>query len=90
MLKEGYEDFFRHKADRTVNNAMTQVFDKDSLEFVEVRWRDVHVGDIVKILDGEAIPADMLLVATSHPEGLAFVDTMQLDGETNLKERLAL
>lgn len=53
-------------------------------------WEDVRVGDIVKILDNEPIPADILICATSEDEDVAFVETKNLDGETNLKSRHAV
>ncbi|KAI0683336.1 phospholipid-translocating P-type ATPase, partial [Cytidiella melzeri] len=52
-------------------------------------WEDIKVGDFVKILDNEAIPADVLICATSEEENVAFVETKNLDGETNLKSRTA-
>ncbi|GJE96419.1 phospholipid-translocating P-type ATPase [Phanerochaete sordida] len=52
-------------------------------------WEDLKVGDFVKIMDNEAIPADVLLCATSEDENVAFVETKNLDGETNLKSRSA-
>jgi phospholipid-translocating ATPase len=48
-------------------------------------WEDLHVGDFVKIFDHESIPADILICATSEDENVAFVETKNLDGETNLK-----
>lgn len=33
------------------------------------------------------MPADILLLRSSDPQGLAFLDTCNLDGETNLKQR---
>ncbi|KII88208.1 hypothetical protein PLICRDRAFT_175835 [Plicaturopsis crispa FD-325 SS-3] len=53
-------------------------------------WEDVRVGDFVKILDHEAFPADILICATSEDENVAFVETKNLDGETNLKSRNAV
>jgi len=41
-------------------------------------------------MKGEEVPADMVLVMSSEPMGLAMVQTMNLDGETNLKRRNAL
>ncbi|KAI0958077.1 hypothetical protein AcW1_006256 [Taiwanofungus camphoratus] len=52
-------------------------------------WEDVCVGDIVKIMDNESFPADILICATSEDENVAFVETKNLDGETNLKSRTA-
>jgi phospholipid-translocating ATPase len=53
-------------------------------------WEDVRVGDFVKIMDNESLPADILICATSEDENVAFVETKNLDGETNLKSRNAL
>ncbi len=50
-------------------------------------WEDLRVGDVVKVLDDEHIPADILICATSEDEDIAFVETKNLDGETNLKSR---
>jgi phospholipid-translocating ATPase len=52
-------------------------------------WEDVKVGDFVKIRDNEPVPADMIICATSEDENVAFVETKNLDGETNLKSRNA-
>ncbi|KAG7092955.1 hypothetical protein E1B28_009257 [Marasmius oreades] len=53
-------------------------------------WEDVRVGDIVKIYDNESIPADVLICSTSEEENEAYVETKNLDGETNLKSRRAV
>lgn len=50
-------------------------------------WEDLRVGDFVKILDNEPFPADILICSTSEDENVAFVETKNLDGETNLKSR---
>jgi phospholipid-translocating ATPase len=56
----------------------------------KVKWEDVRVGDFVKIMDTESFPADILICATSEDEDVAFVETKNLDGETNLKSRHAV
>jgi P-type E1-E2 ATPase len=44
------------------------------------------MGDLVRIQKDTEFPADLLLVGAQ--KDLVFVDTMNLDGETNLKERM--
>ena len=50
----------------------------------------MHVSDMLKIVEGEQFPADLVFMKSSGSAGLGFVDTMNLDGETNLKERIAI
>ncbi|KAF9469392.1 hypothetical protein BDZ94DRAFT_1244343 [Collybia nuda] len=53
-------------------------------------WEDIRVGDFVKIKDNESFPADIIICATSEDENVAYVETKNLDGETNLKSRNAV
>ncbi|EGV61365.1 phospholipid-translocating P-type ATPase [Yamadazyma tenuis ATCC 10573] len=48
-------------------------------------WKDVSVGDFIRVRANEEVPADMVLVSTSDIEGNCFIETKNLDGETNLK-----
>lgn len=56
-------------------------------KFIERRWKDVRVGDFVKVICNEIVPADLLLLHTSDPKGVCHIETSNLDGETNLKQR---
>lgn len=58
--------------------------------WVKKRWEDVAVGDFVKIVENEPIPADILICTTSEDENVAYIETKSLDGETNLKSRHGL
>ena len=53
-------------------------------------WKNVQVGDFVRIYNDEQIPADVVVLSTSDPDGACYVETKNLDGETNLKVRQAL
>ena len=49
MIKDAYEDFKRHKADRAENRATTEVFNSETKQFEKREWRFVEVGDLVKV-----------------------------------------
>lgn len=53
-------------------------------------WKDINCGDIVKVYNDEEFPADMIVLSTSDPDGACYIETRNLDGETNLKVRQAL
>lgn len=58
--------------------------------FKNRRWKDINVGDIVRVRANEEIPADIVIISCSDPEGTCFVETKNLDGELNLKSKSTL
>jgi phospholipid-translocating ATPase len=58
--------------------------------FHQDMWKNVKVGDFVRIYNDDQIPADIVILSTSDPDGACYVETKNLDGETNLKVRHAL
>ncbi|KAI3727851.1 hypothetical protein L6452_16471 [Arctium lappa] len=89
LAKELYEDLQRFWQDKEANcrNATIHVGNGD---FGSKQWREVCVGDIVKVKKDEFFPADLLLLQSSYEDGMSYVETMNLDGETNLKVKRAL
>ncbi|KAF8724238.1 hypothetical protein HU200_021261 [Digitaria exilis] len=89
-VKDAYEDFRRHRSDRQENNRLASVLAPGTAgDFQPKRWKHIRVGDVVRVASNETLPADMVLLATSDPTGVAHVQTVNLDGETNLKTRYA-
>ncbi|XP_048448162.1 phospholipid-transporting ATPase IF-like, partial [Rhincodon typus] len=82
-IKQGYEDWLRHKADNEVNNTPVYVIRSGGL--VQTRSQNIRVGDIVRIEKDQTFPTDLVLLSTDREDGTCYVTTASLDGETNLK-----
>eukprot|EP01133_Synstelium_polycarpum_P007008 gene7008-8143_t len=86
-IKEAYDDWNRRIRDKTANERKYSVLrDNDR---VQLRSQDIMVGDIIHLENDAEVPCDMVLLMTADPEGTCFVQTSNLDGETDLKTRLA-
>lgn len=53
-------------------------------------WKKLEVGDIVLLRENDQVPADIVVLSTSDPDGMCYLETKNLDGETNLKPRKAV
>ncbi|GAA5877380.1 hypothetical protein JCM3774_003580 [Rhodotorula dairenensis] len=62
----------------------------DRPTWVKENWEDLRVGDFVRLHGDESVPADLIICATSEEENVCYVETKNLDGETNLKSRSAV
>ena len=62
---------------------------KGQSSFQEIEWQNIRAGNIVKVMENQYFPCDVLLVNSSLPKGICYVETKNLDGETNLKHKQA-
>uniref|UniRef100_A0A0D3FUJ4 P-type phospholipid transporter n=1 Tax=Oryza barthii TaxID=65489 RepID=A0A0D3FUJ4_9ORYZ len=76
--KEAWDDYNRYLSDKKANER----------EVLVIKAQDIHVGNIVWLYQNDEIPCDLVLIGTSDPQGICYVETAALDGETDLKTRI--
>lgn len=104
-LKDFIEDFKRKKSDNRENSTKVECFGTQiildqkgnqinsdpTLPLIRTKkWEELSVGDIIKVKKNDYFPADLILLYSPNPNGVAFVETKSLDGETNLKFKESL
>ncbi|XP_026991774.1 phospholipid-transporting ATPase 11C isoform X8 [Tachysurus fulvidraco] len=82
-IKQGYEDWLRHKADYEVNKYRVRVLENGRIALTESE--KIKVGDIVEVVEDETFPCDLILLHSSRDDDTCFVTTASLDGESNHK-----
>ena len=87
-IREAYEDYLRWKSDQKINAQSARRIENS--EWVETRWDQLRVGDVIEVRKDEEVPADVVLFTSSDENGISYIETSNLDGESNLKVKRAL
>jgi len=90
-VKEALDDYGRYKADKLVNKNSIKISKNvnGDRKVVVSESQEIKVGDIVYLTEGDDVPSDLVLLKSSYPDGHCFIQTTNLDGESNLKNRQA-
>jgi len=87
-IKEAFEDYHRYLADRSSNSTKYQVLRDGELRTVPSY--DLRVGEVVRLGKDQMCPCDIVALFSSHEDNAVYVETSNLDGETNLKRLVAV
>ncbi|XP_042175796.1 phospholipid-transporting ATPase IH isoform X1 [Oncorhynchus tshawytscha] len=87
-IKQGYEDWLRHKADCSINECPVDVVKEGTVE--RTQSHKLRVGDIVMAREDETFPCDLILLSSSRDDGTCYVTTTSLDGESSHKTYYAV
>ncbi|KAG7503320.1 putative phospholipid-transporting ATPase IH isoform X1 [Solea senegalensis] len=87
-IKQGYEDWLRHKADNAVNQCPVQVVEHGKV--ICKQSHKLRVGDVVLVKEDESFPCDLILLSSSRDDGTCYVTTASLDGESSHKTYYAV
>jgi magnesium-transporting ATPase (P-type) len=92
-IKDGAEDLQRARSDKEENLRKVKIVTFEGGVYAEkiIESQYIKAGDIVKLEGKSPVPVDMLLILTSLYEdgNQCYIETANIDGETNLKLREA-
>lgn len=90
LIKDAYLDYRRHKSDREINNRPALIWSDSLQSFTAIPWRSLEVGHFLKLTRDEPCPVDILVLSSSGNNGVCYIETANLDGESNLKIKTGL
>ena len=85
IIREGIEDCRRAKLDKQQNEEKCEIYNPNISIWEETQSGQLYVGDMISVLENETFPADLILLDSSLPEGICYIETGTLDGEKTLK-----
>ena len=70
--------------DLKVNNQIAHIYDMDKRDFVDQRWKEIKVGQIIRINNNEVVPADIILLEAMDHKHQCYVDNSSINGNFDM------
>ncbi|KAI9347255.1 hypothetical protein BDR26DRAFT_834348 [Obelidium mucronatum] len=87
-LKDIIEDYARYRSDCEANGQIKTIVREGVV--MQIKAQDLMKGDLIKVVKNEKLSVDAIIISCAHEDGTCFIETAELDGETNLKRRAAI
>ena len=88
LIMDLIEELKRYRNDLETNGSSTKIYRNQ--KFRNIKWSEIKVGNLIKVKKNEMIPADLFVICSSNTDCSFYLQTSNLDGETNLKKREVL
>ena len=88
LIMDLIEELKRYRNDLETNGSSTKIYKNQ--KFRNIKWSEIKVGNLIKVKKNEMIPADLFVICSSNTDCSFYLQTSNLDGESNLKKREAL
>ena len=66
--------------DYKVNNQIAHIYDIETRKFVDTTWKRIKVGQIIKVLKDEVVPADIVLLESMDHKHQCYLDNSSING----------
>jgi phospholipid-transporting ATPase len=85
LIREAYEDCKKANLDKIQNSVKCKVYRNNT--WIDIESGNLELGEIVIVEQDDIFPADLVLLDSSLPEGICYIETSSLDGEKTLKQK---
>ena len=85
LILDLIEEIKRFRNDLETNGTITKIY--ENKKFRNIEWSQIKIGNLIKIKKDEIIPADLFVICSSNKDFSFYLQTTNIDGETNLKKR---
>ena len=85
LILDLIEEIKRYRNDLETNGSLTKIY--QNKKFRNIKWSEIKIGNLIKVKKDEMIPADLFVICSSNKDISFYLQSANIDGETNLKKR---